>query len=64
MYDQQNDPSKYKWGIFYYDPEDPRVFIPKNIRSLGFTLNFANPDSWLIIGAIIIFAITISYLSK
>jgi uncharacterized membrane protein len=37
----------YKWGIFYFDPQDNRVFVPKKIPWAGITVNFANPLSYL-----------------
>lgn len=33
--------SHYKWGI-YYNPDDPRVFVPKKIQGLGATINMGN----------------------
>jgi uncharacterized membrane protein len=41
----QNDPDKWVWGIFYYNPEDSRLFPPKRIKELGWTINFANPNA-------------------
>jgi len=35
------------WGIFYYNKEDDRIFPPKRIPWMGFTVNFANPKSIL-----------------
>lgn len=55
---------KYKWGIFYYDRKDRRIFVPKRNRLMGWTLNFANPFSYLIIIGISIFAIMISNIKK
>jgi len=34
------DPSN--WGVVYYCPEDPRVIVPKRLRSMGWTINFAH----------------------
>jgi len=60
QFDYQNDPDNYKWGIFYYNPRDKRIFLPKRIPFMGFTLNFANPYSYLILlmllGIIIFFS--------
>jgi uncharacterized membrane protein len=42
------DPDNYKWGIFYFNPRDSRIFLPKRIPFMGFTLNFANPYAYLI----------------
>ena len=51
------EPNNYKWGVFYFNPDDPRLFVPKRIIGTGWTLNFANPYSYLIITGIIAFAI-------
>jgi len=32
----------YKWGFFYCNKADPRVFVPKRY-GLGYTLNFGKP---------------------
>lgn len=42
-----NDSKHWKWGLFYYNPSDPRLFPPKRIPALGWTVNFANPRSIL-----------------
>ncbi|WP_317045081.1 DUF5808 domain-containing protein [Halpernia humi] len=39
----ENDHNKYwKWKIFYYNPEDKRLFPPKRNPAFGWTINFAN----------------------
>jgi uncharacterized membrane protein len=35
----------WKAGIFYYNKADNRIFVPKRLESLGWTINFANPLS-------------------
>jgi uncharacterized membrane protein len=47
------NPGNYKWGIFYFNPEDPRAIVPKFNRWMGWTLNFAKPATYLIIAAFI-----------
>jgi uncharacterized membrane protein len=32
----------YKWGC-YYNPNDPRIFVPKRIAGMGFTINIGHP---------------------
>ncbi len=39
------DPQHWKWGIFYFCREDRRVLVPKRIRGLGWTINFARPSA-------------------
>lgn len=55
----RNNPDNYKWGTFYFNPKDYRVFVPKRIKILGWTLNFANPYSYLVIFGIIIIAVIV-----
>ena len=39
----RSDPSYWKLGIFYFCPADHRLIVPKRMRALGWTLNFARP---------------------
>ncbi|MFL2106101.1 DUF1648 domain-containing protein [Desemzia sp. FAM 23991] len=49
------DEEKYwKWGVFYYNPEDPAVFVEKRF-GIGSTINMARWQSWLAIGGLIVF---------
>jgi uncharacterized membrane protein len=59
-----NDPDNYKWGIFYFNPDDLRAVVPKRNRWMGWTLNFAQPLAWIIILAIAAFAIIMGKLGK
>ena len=43
----------YKWGFFYYNKKDQRIFLPKRAWWLGITINFANPYSYLFIAGFI-----------
>jgi len=38
-----DDPANWRWGVFYYNPLDKRIFPPKRISGFGWTVNFANP---------------------
>ena len=57
-----DDLSNYKWGIFYFNPQDERVFVQKRNKWMGWTLNFANPYSYLVILGIIVFAVAMGIL--
>ena len=62
MYDAwHDDPSNWKLGIFYYNKLDKRVFPPKRIQGLGWTVNFAHPYSYLTILGLIIILIVIGF---
>jgi len=55
------DDSKWIWGILYFNPDDPRIFPPKRIAWMGWTINFANPYS---IGAFLLLFLGIIFLGK
>lgn len=42
-----NNNKYWKWGVFYYNPDDKRLFLPKRNPSYGITINFANKNSIL-----------------
>lgn len=46
--EMHRDPNNWRWGIFYFNPADERLFVPKKNPAFGVTLNFANPRSYLI----------------
>ena len=41
----EDDDSNWVLGVFYFNPNDKRLFPPKRIKWLGWTVNFANPYS-------------------
>ena len=41
------DPNNWKWGVFYFNKDDKRIFPPKRTPWMGWTVNFANPKSVL-----------------
>ncbi|MFA6570039.1 MAG: DUF5808 domain-containing protein [Bacteroidota bacterium] len=55
----RKDPNNYKWGIFYFNPQDPRLFLPKRNKVLGWTVNFANPYTCLLVFLIAVLVIVI-----
>jgi uncharacterized membrane protein len=57
----RTDPEFYKWGIFYFNPQDSRIVLPKRNPWMGWTMNFANLWSYVIILFIIGIAILIGY---
>jgi uncharacterized membrane protein len=58
-----NDPNNWCLGFLYYNPKDKRLLPPKRIKWMGYTVNFANPYSVLILLAILAL-IPLSYLLK
>lgn len=48
------DPNNWKFGQFYFNKEDKRIFPPKKLSWMGWTVNFANSKS------VIVFLLTIA----
>ncbi len=40
-------------GMFYYNPQDPAIFVEKRV-GIGYTMNFANPLAWLLMGGLLL----------
>ena len=40
-----SDPRNWVCGLIYFCQDDPRVIVPKRLRGLGWTLNFARPSA-------------------
>ena len=59
MYD---DDAHWKWGMIYYNPSDPILFVEKKI-GVGVTVNFGNKTAWLIVAGVATFTIFILFLS-
>ncbi len=59
-----DDPANWKWGLFYYNKLDKRILPPKRIEWMGWTVNFANPYSYLPVLAFILLIVMISFLCK
>ena len=52
----------WKWGLFYYNPEDPAVWVEKRF-GIGWTVNFGNARAWFVMGGILLFAVAVPVLS-
>jgi len=55
------NPNNYKW-IFYFNRNDHRLIVPKRDPSLGWTLNFASPYTYLFLIALAAIAVISEYL--
>lgn len=44
--------ASYRWGLFYANAQDPRLWVPKRF-GVGWTLNFGHGASWLILALIL-----------
>ncbi len=55
------NPGNWK-GVFYCNRKDPRIIVPKLDPSMGWTLNFASPYSYVFVIAVILIIIATRYL--
>ncbi|GAA4638669.1 DUF5808 domain-containing protein [Actinoallomurus vinaceus] len=49
----QDDDRFYRWGLVYYNRDDPALFVSKRF-GVGWTLNMARPLSWVLLGATLV----------
>jgi uncharacterized membrane protein len=57
------NPDNWRFGVFYVNRKDPRLFVPKKNPMMGMTLNFGNPLSYLLIFAIgLLIVISVKYI--
>jgi uncharacterized membrane protein len=54
----RDDDIHWKLGIFYFNPNDPAIFLEKRF-GVGWTINFARPLAWLTFLLIILLIIAI-----
>lgn len=52
----RNHPENWYWGVFYNNPSDSSVWVPKRY-GIGYTLNYAHRVSWII--SFIFLAVTV-----
>jgi uncharacterized membrane protein len=52
MLERDPNPNHWKLIIFYYNPDEPRLVVPKR-TGIPLTLNFARPAAWVIVGTIV-----------
>ena len=59
------DPKYWILGILYFNKKDKRIFPPKRIKQMGWTVNFANPTSiFSLIAFITIILFTANYIKS
>jgi uncharacterized membrane protein len=50
----------WKWGIFYYNPDDPALLVEKRF-GVGYTLNFARSLAWIIMALTLIVPVALAF---
>lgn len=63
MVPEPQSDSYWKAGMFYYNPDDPAIFVSKRV-GIGYTVNFANKMSWLVMLGILLMALLPALLLK
>lgn len=59
---QDSTPDRFwKAGLFYYNPADPALMVPKRL-GIGYTVNFAHPMAWILMGGALILPILVPLL--
>jgi uncharacterized membrane protein len=55
----RDEDSHWKLGIFYYNPDDPAVFVEKRF-GIGWTVNFGRTMAWVCMGGLALLIIIIT----
>jgi len=58
------DYTKTKFLIFYYNPDDKRLWVPKRIKWMGWLLNMGHRYAWLAVIGLLIVLLLIVYLDS
>lgn len=58
LYNNRNEDVYWKYGLFYFNRNDPSVFVEKRF-GIGWSINFANPIGWLVISGILLLTLII-----
>jgi uncharacterized membrane protein len=56
------DDSNWKYGLFYFNTNDTRVWLPKRNPWMGFTLNWAKPMAYVYLIIILILGLCVPFL--
>ncbi|MCX7710042.1 MAG: DUF5808 domain-containing protein [Clostridia bacterium] len=62
-YVNRDEDRHWKWGVFYFNPDDPSIFVEKRF-GIGWTNNFANPMSWVFMIGLIVLIVFVGVVSK
>ena len=61
--EMSNNPTNWK-GVIYFNRKDRRLMVPKQNPILGWTLNFANPYSCVLLILLTLVVVFFSLLAK
>lgn len=58
--DWHKNPKYWKWGLFYVNKQDQRLFVDKPNPNFGATLNFAHKKAYLfLLGTLAFFGLVV-----
>lgn len=57
------NPSNWR-GILYFNRKDPRLTVQKQFPPLGWTLNFANPLTYLMIISVVLTVVVVAVITN
>jgi uncharacterized membrane protein len=57
------NPSNWR-GILYFNRKDPRLIVQKQFPPLGWTFNFANPLTYLMIISIVLIVVFVAVITN
>jgi hypothetical protein len=53
----RQSPSNRFLGLIYYSKDDSRVIVPRGIKWMGWTINFAHPYAWPVLALCVLIAL-------
>jgi len=53
LFSMSNNPFNWR-GTFYINRKDPRIIVPRRLPSLGWTLNFGHPISYVFLSLFVL----------
>ena len=59
----RDDDAFWKLGMFYWNPKDPSIIIPKRF-GVGWTINYARPEAWAISGGLVVLTVVFVMLTN
>ena len=59
----RDDDRYWKLGLFYFNPDDPALFVPKRF-GIGWTNNFARPMTWALAGGLAVLCVGLVFAAQ
>lgn len=62
LLEESDDDQYWKWGSFYYNPNDPSIFVEKRV-GIGWTVNMGTLQGKLFLGGTLVFILVVIIMS-